>query len=157
MRSLPVTHKRAYSGRNNLSSVVDESGPLTPATDEAGAGPASRGPTACGGGGSSPPGRHPERQYRFEGLAAPVFTEGGTFWRMRVETSVTIDENVLRAIDRATNRTRSRSRVIEDAAREFLARRARTAREARDLEILNAAADALNQDMDDVLACQADA
>jgi metal-responsive CopG/Arc/MetJ family transcriptional regulator len=75
---------------------------------------------------------------------------------MRVKTSVTIDESVLRAIDKATTRTRSRSRVIEDAAREFLARRARTAREARDLQILNSAADALNREMEDVLAFQAD-
>jgi len=75
---------------------------------------------------------------------------------MRVKTSVTIDERVLRAIDRATSRHRSRSRVIEDAAREFLARRARAAREARDLEILNAAADALNREMDDVLTYQGD-
>ena len=75
---------------------------------------------------------------------------------MRVKTSVTIEESVLRAIDKATSRTRSRSRVIEDAAREFLARRARMAREARDFEILNAAADALNLEMDDVLAYQAD-
>jgi metal-responsive CopG/Arc/MetJ family transcriptional regulator len=75
---------------------------------------------------------------------------------MRVKTSVTIDETVLRAIDRATSRNRSRSRVIEDAAREFLTRRARASREARDLEILNDAADALNREMDDVLTYQAD-
>ena len=75
---------------------------------------------------------------------------------MRVKTSVTIEASVLRAIDKTTSRTRSRSRVIEDAAREFLARRARTAREARDLAILNAAADALNLEMDDVLGYQAD-
>jgi metal-responsive CopG/Arc/MetJ family transcriptional regulator len=75
---------------------------------------------------------------------------------MRVKTSVTIDERVLRAIDKTTNRHRSRSRVIEDAAREFLGRRARTAREARDLAILNEAADALNREMDDVLTFQAD-
>jgi metal-responsive CopG/Arc/MetJ family transcriptional regulator len=75
---------------------------------------------------------------------------------MRVKTSVTIDEKVLRAIDRATSRSRSRSRILEDAAREFLARRARAAREARDLEILNSTADALNREMDDVLAYQAD-
>ena len=73
---------------------------------------------------------------------------------VRVRISVTIGENVLRAIDKATTRNRNRSRVIEDAAREFLARRARTAKEARDLEILNASADALNQEMDDVLAFQ---
>lgn len=75
---------------------------------------------------------------------------------MRVKTSVTIDEQVLKAIDKTTTRTRSRSRVIEDAAREFLARRARAAREARDLAIINDAADALNREMDDVLAYQAD-
>jgi len=75
---------------------------------------------------------------------------------MRVKTSVTIDARVLRAIDEAAG-NRSRSRVIEDAAREFLARRARAAREARDLAILNETADALNAEMEDVLACQADA
>ena len=75
---------------------------------------------------------------------------------MRVKTSVTIDERVLRAIDKVATRTRSRSRVIEDAARDYLARRARSAREARDLEILNAQAEALNREMDDVLAYQAD-
>jgi metal-responsive CopG/Arc/MetJ family transcriptional regulator len=46
---------------------------------------------------------------------------------MKVKTSVTIDEHLLRAIDKATSRDRSRSRVIEEAAREYLARRARTA------------------------------
>ncbi len=81
---------------------------------------------------------------------------GGILGSMRVKTSVTIDETVLRAIDRATSRNRSRSRVIEDAAREFLTRRARAAREAHDLEILNNAADALNREMVDVLTYQAD-
>lgn len=75
---------------------------------------------------------------------------------MRVKTSVTIDERVLRAIDKATSRHRSRSRVIEEAAREFLGRRARATREARDLAILNENADALNREMDDVLSYQAD-
>jgi metal-responsive CopG/Arc/MetJ family transcriptional regulator len=75
---------------------------------------------------------------------------------MRVKTSVTIDERVLRAIDKATTRTRSRSRLIEDAAREYLARRSRADREARDLAILNEAADELNREMEDVLAFQAD-
>jgi metal-responsive CopG/Arc/MetJ family transcriptional regulator len=75
---------------------------------------------------------------------------------MRVKTSITIDERVLKAIDKATTRTRSRSRVIEDAAREFLARRARAARETRDLAILDESASALNAEMEDVLAYQAD-
>lgn len=59
---------------------------------------------------------------------------------MRVKTSITIDEDLLRAIDKATSAGRSRSRIIEDAARAYLAGRARAAREARDLQILNAAA-----------------
>jgi len=75
---------------------------------------------------------------------------------MRVKTSVTIDRRVLQAIDKATSRTRSRSRVIEDAAREFLARRVRAAGEAKDLEILNGFAEGLNREMDDVLAYQAE-
>jgi len=75
---------------------------------------------------------------------------------MRVKTSVTIDERVLRAIDKATTRTRSRSRLIEDAAREYLARRSRAAREARDLTILNEVADELNREMEEVLAFQED-
>jgi len=74
---------------------------------------------------------------------------------MRVKTSITIDERVLRAIDRARP-VRERSRVIEDAAREFLTRRARAARESRDLEILDRSAEALNREMEDVLAYQAD-
>jgi hypothetical protein len=82
--------------------------------------------------------------------------EGGVIGGMRVKTSVTIDERVLRAIDKTTTRTRSRSRVIEDAAREFLARRARAIRESRDLAILDESADALNREMEDVLAYQAD-
>ena len=75
---------------------------------------------------------------------------------MTVKTSVTLDERVLRAIDKATTRGRSRSRVIEEAAREFLARRARANREARDLAILNETAEELNREMEDVLAYQAD-
>ena len=75
---------------------------------------------------------------------------------MRVKTSVTIDERVLKAIDKAATRGRSRSRLIEDAAREFLARRSKAAREARDLAILNAAATELNDEMEDVLDYQAD-
>jgi metal-responsive CopG/Arc/MetJ family transcriptional regulator len=75
---------------------------------------------------------------------------------MRVKTSVTIDERVLKAIDKATTSTRSRSRLLEDAAREFLSRRARAARESRDLAILNESATDLNEEMEDVLDYQAD-
>jgi len=75
---------------------------------------------------------------------------------MRVKTSVTIERKVLRAVDRVVTRGHSRSRIIEEATVEFLARRARAAREARDLVILNREADALNREMEDVLGFQAD-
>lgn len=73
---------------------------------------------------------------------------------MRVKTSVTIDETVLRAIDRAASPRRSRSRILEDAAREFLKRRSRAAREERDRRILDASAEELNREMEDVLLFQ---
>lgn len=99
----------------------------------------------------------PRSRPAFHGTEMPWGVTGsGMIGSMRVKTSVTIDERVLRGIDKVTSRARSRSRVIEDAAREFLARRARAARESRDLEILDRSADALNREMDDVLAYQAD-
>ncbi len=85
-----------------------------------------------------------------------AFSYGGIFVGMRVKTSVTIDEQVLRAIDRAVTRGRSRSRILEEAARDYLARQTRAAREARDREVLDEAADALNSEMEDVLSYQAD-
>ena len=75
---------------------------------------------------------------------------------MRVKTSVTIDEKVLRAIDQVATRGRSRSRIIEDAARDYLTRQARAARDTRDRELLDQAADALNREMEDVLSYQTD-
>ena len=81
---------------------------------------------------------------------------GSIFSGMRVKTSVTIDEKVLKAIDRSTTRGRSRSRILEDAAREYLSRQAREAREARDRKILDRVAGRLNREMEDVLSYQAD-
>lgn len=73
---------------------------------------------------------------------------------MKVKTSVTLDEDLLRAVDRVAKNGKSRSQIIEDATRIYLSGRARAAREARDLAILNKAADELNREMDDVLAYQ---
>jgi metal-responsive CopG/Arc/MetJ family transcriptional regulator len=73
---------------------------------------------------------------------------------MKVKTSVTIDEAVLREVDKAVTRGRSRSRIIEDATRLYLAQRARVARDTRDLAILNAKAAELNEEMEDFLAYQ---
>ena len=74
---------------------------------------------------------------------------------MRVKTSVTIDEKVLQALDRAA-RGRSRSRILEDAARDYLVRQAQEQREASDRRVLDEVADDLNREMEDVLSYQID-
>lgn len=73
---------------------------------------------------------------------------------MRVKTSVTLSPETLRAIDEIAGELLNRSRVIELAVLEFIERRRRADRDARDLEILNRSADALNEEVGDILAYQ---
>ena len=73
---------------------------------------------------------------------------------MRVKTSVTLSPETLRAIDEIAGELLNRSRVIEQAVLEFIERRRRADRDARDLEILNRSADVLNEEVEDVLAYQ---
>ncbi len=72
---------------------------------------------------------------------------------MRSKISVTLAQETLQALDEVAPGA-NRSRVIEEAVRDFLARRARDEREARDLERLTRAAAALNREMEDVLSYQ---
>ena len=73
---------------------------------------------------------------------------------MKVKTSVTLSPETLRAIDEIAGELRNRSRVIELAVLEFIERRRRAARDARDLEILNRSADDLNEELEDILGYQ---
>jgi metal-responsive CopG/Arc/MetJ family transcriptional regulator len=73
---------------------------------------------------------------------------------MRVKTSVTLPEEIVQALDAAGA---NRSRLVEEAVREYLARRERLRRDARELEVLNRHADRLNREMEDVLAYQDEA
>ena len=75
---------------------------------------------------------------------------------MKLKTSVTLSEETVRAIDEVAGRGGNRSRVIEEAVVEYLVRRSRERREARDLEILNRNAERLNREVEDVLAHQAE-
>jgi metal-responsive CopG/Arc/MetJ family transcriptional regulator len=75
---------------------------------------------------------------------------------MRVKTSVTLSAETLRAIDEVAGELLNRSRVIELAVLEFIERRRRADRDARDLEILNRSADLLNEEVEDVLGYQAE-
>jgi metal-responsive CopG/Arc/MetJ family transcriptional regulator len=75
---------------------------------------------------------------------------------MRLKTSITLAEETVRELDEVAGRGANRSRVIEEAVVEYLARRRRERRDARDLEILNRNATALNREVEDVLSYQAD-
>lgn len=75
---------------------------------------------------------------------------------MKVKTSITLDRDVLKAVDRIAGREGSRSGVIEQAIREHLLRRAREARDARDRELLDAHAAELERETAEVLEFQAE-
>lgn len=75
---------------------------------------------------------------------------------MKQKTSITLSPETIRAIDALGGEAPNRSRIIEQAVLEFLERRGRERRESRDREILDAAADELNREVEDVLAYQAD-
>jgi metal-responsive CopG/Arc/MetJ family transcriptional regulator len=74
---------------------------------------------------------------------------------MKEKTSVTLSPEVLAGIDRLAGTKHSRSAVIERVLRQYLQERAKAAAEARDLALLNDAADRLNLEAADVLDYQA--
>lgn len=75
---------------------------------------------------------------------------------MKVKTSVTLSEDTVAAVARATRRGETRSAAIERLLRERLAARAREEEDRRELERINAHADRLNAEAADVLGYQVD-
>jgi metal-responsive CopG/Arc/MetJ family transcriptional regulator len=73
---------------------------------------------------------------------------------MKVKTSITLSEELIRAMDALSSQYGTRSALIEQAVRDFLATIAQRQREAQDLEILNRRAEALNVEAADVLSYQ---
>jgi metal-responsive CopG/Arc/MetJ family transcriptional regulator len=74
---------------------------------------------------------------------------------MKEKTSVTLSPEVLAGIDRLAGTKHSRSAIIERVLRKYLREQAEAAADARDLAILNDAADRLNKEAVDVLDYQA--
>jgi len=71
---------------------------------------------------------------------------------MRVKISITLAEELLKAIDQRVEQQRTtRSNVIEAAVQTFIGRSTRAEQNARDLEIINRHADFLNREARDVL------
>ena len=75
---------------------------------------------------------------------------------MKVKTSITLSEDLLKAIDEYTGEYKNRSEFIEDAVRAFIIQLIRRQQDARDLEIINQHADYLNREAADVLTYQVD-
>lgn len=73
---------------------------------------------------------------------------------MKVKTSVTLSEEVLKSVARAARKGESRSETVERLVREGLTARARQATDARELARINQHADALNAEAFDVLEYQ---
>lgn len=73
---------------------------------------------------------------------------------MKVKTSITLEKETLRAIDKKSGSYGSRSGFIETAAKNMLKQLDKETEEQRDLEIINSRADELNAEADDVLSFQ---
>lgn len=73
---------------------------------------------------------------------------------MKVKTSITLAEDLLKAIDEQSGSRQSRSDFIEKAVRAYIAQVLRERQNARDLEIINRQADSLNEEAKDVLTYQ---
>ena len=75
---------------------------------------------------------------------------------MKLKTSVTLSEDIMKTVKRAAKRGESRSETIERLVREGLAARARRAADDKDLALINRHADTLNAEAEDVLTYQVD-
>jgi Arc/MetJ-type ribon-helix-helix transcriptional regulator len=75
---------------------------------------------------------------------------------MKVKTSVSLTPEAIEALDRIAGPFGSRSQVVETAVLEFDARRQRALRDARDRELIDQYADALNAEMSEVLDFQSE-
>ena len=75
---------------------------------------------------------------------------------MKVKTSITLSEDLLKAIDEYAKEYNNRSEFIEEAVRVFIRPLIRRQQNAKDLGIINRRADHLNQEAMDVLTYQVD-
>lgn len=73
---------------------------------------------------------------------------------MKEKTSITLSKDLLVKIDRLAGSRHSRSSFIEQVLRRFLKERARAALHARDLALINGAAERLNREAADTLEYQ---
>jgi metal-responsive CopG/Arc/MetJ family transcriptional regulator len=75
---------------------------------------------------------------------------------MKLKTSVTFSEDLVKMVDRAARKGEARSQVLERLVREALTARARKEADERDRDLINRNADALNAEAEDALRYQID-
>ena len=73
---------------------------------------------------------------------------------MKVKTSITLSEDLVRAVDARSAQFKNRSDFIETALRAFIAQMIRDENNAMDLAIINRRAQHLNKEAADVLTYQ---
>jgi metal-responsive CopG/Arc/MetJ family transcriptional regulator len=73
---------------------------------------------------------------------------------MKVRTSITVEKDLLEAVDKLSGTNKNRSEFIEAAIQAYVAQHTRDKGNARDLEMINESADILNREALDVLDYQ---
>ncbi len=73
---------------------------------------------------------------------------------MKVKTSITLSEDILKFLDKEAEKDESRSEVIDRLLRATITNNHRQTREAKDLEQINRYAEELNKEAEDVLEYQ---
>ena len=71
---------------------------------------------------------------------------------MKIKTSITLSESIMKEIDSLSGRYGNRSALIERAIRDFLSAEAKRRRDREDEEILKLLSDELNKEAEDVLS-----
>jgi len=73
---------------------------------------------------------------------------------MKVKTSITLSEDIIKVIDKRLSAYKNRSDFIECALRAYIDKLIKDEQNARDLDIINKQADRLNKEAIDVLSYQ---
>ena len=73
---------------------------------------------------------------------------------MKLKTSITLEQEMITAVEEAAREGESRSQVIERLLRQSLSARERAKVDTRDRNLINEHADELNEEAVDVLAYQ---
>jgi metal-responsive CopG/Arc/MetJ family transcriptional regulator len=70
--------------------------------------------------------------------------------------SVTLPEDLLKSVDEIVGKSQKRSKVIETALRDYVAKESRKELNRRDIEIINKNADLINKQVEETLEFQAE-